>query len=225
MKKARDGVGTGAKLRTAGAPYQALVRHRKMWVARFRARGMSMNEITAAMAKPRKNLDTGIEEPISLNPRTGKPWSIHAVQMDCHEAEKRWLEEEELCTKERKTLRSRLQAELREVRRAAWMRNHFPTILKSIQQERDLFGLDEPAHVEHGGSVELDLQFTAAMDKVYGKEPRKPKAIADKSEQPGQIDSGGEESGVPAGSDQEPSQWTVRPAAETVDVPPLREAG
>ena len=75
-----------------------------------------------------------------VNPRTGKPWAISTINADIKETERTWRDEMFTNISDH---RARVLAELRETKKAAWQTGKLSLVLRAIQQEVDLLGLNE----------------------------------------------------------------------------------
>jgi len=75
-----------------------------------------------------------------VNPRTEQPYSITTILKDKTVIEQRWMDE---MMSNISFHRSRVLAELRETKAAAWKTGHLSTVLKAIDQEVNLLGLNE----------------------------------------------------------------------------------
>lgn len=102
---------------------------RRKAVSSARLRGMNCHEIVALLA----------EQDI-INPRTELPYSIVTISNDLKAIEEMWKEE---TLKEISYHRTRVLAELQEVKRTAWTTGKHAIILRAIDQEVSLLGLNE----------------------------------------------------------------------------------
>lgn len=98
-------------------------------VASCRARGMTIAAITSKLA------DKGV-----LNPRTKAPYASITISKDIKQIEDRWKDNMMMNISDH---RSRVLAELREVKSAAWGVGQLSIVLRSIEQEVNLLGLNE----------------------------------------------------------------------------------
>lgn len=115
---------------------EAIIAHRRRLVAGMRLRHVTLREIVDALARSGEQ-----------NPATGKPWSLFAVHADSKALDAEWRAE---AAKDTDTHKSAMLAELREVRRKAWAEGSLAIVLRSLQQEAQLLGLDEPAKIDIG---------------------------------------------------------------------------
>jgi len=102
---------------------------RQSIVSSARLRGLSISDIYALFAK----------ESI-INPRTNEPWSMATIQNDLRELENQWKEE---AMKNTADHRARVLAEIKEAKASAWKTGKLSLVLRAIQQEVDLLGLNE----------------------------------------------------------------------------------
>lgn len=102
---------------------------RQKIVSSAKLRGFTNEEITQLLA------EKGV-----TNPRTGDPYTIQTVAKDINELEGRWMSD---MLSDVSSHRSRVLAELRETKAAAWKAGNFNIILRAIDQEAKLLGLNE----------------------------------------------------------------------------------
>lgn len=102
---------------------------RQKTVSSARLRGMTCQQIVALLA------DQDI-----INPRTKQPWSVATISKDLKIIEEGWREE---TFKNISDHRSRVLAEIQEVKRTAWLSGKHSIILRAIDQEVSLLGLNE----------------------------------------------------------------------------------
>lgn len=98
-------------------------------VSSARARGLTVAAITALLA------DKEV-----LNPRTEAPYSQATIAKDIHIIEQRWKDE---MLENVTSHRARVLAELREVKIAGWTTGKHSIVLRAIEQEVNLLGLNE----------------------------------------------------------------------------------
>jgi hypothetical protein len=135
---------------------QAIIDHRRRQVANLRLRGATQREIVEAL-----------EEQENINPSTGKAWSLGIINSDIKALDKEWKEAALRDVSEHK---AQVLAELREVRRVAWGKDKedLSIILRSLKQESELLGLDEPHGVDlTSGGQSLSEAYVKALQKVY----------------------------------------------------------
>ena len=75
-----------------------------------------------------------------VNPRTEEPWSVTTINNDINFLEDKWREE---MFKNITDHRSRILAEIGEAKRAAWKTGKLSLVLRAIEQEVNLLGLNE----------------------------------------------------------------------------------
>lgn len=102
---------------------------RQSIVSSARARGMTIAAITSLLS------EKGV-----LNPRTEVPYSSQTIGKDIREIEERWREKMLVDVFDH---RARVLAELREVKTAGWSTGKHSIILRAIEQEVNLLGLNE----------------------------------------------------------------------------------
>jgi DNA-binding transcriptional MerR regulator len=102
-------------------------------VSRLRLRGMSQREIQRALPAQ------------STNPENQQPWSLATINGDVKALHRQWREDALQATDEHK---ARTLAELAEVKRAGWGAKDMNIVLKAIQQERSILGLDAPVRTD-----------------------------------------------------------------------------
>ena len=102
---------------------------RQRIVSSCRCRGMNSEETQTFLA------EKGV-----INPRTQSPFSLGTINGDLKEIEARWMDEMMMNISFH---RSRVLAELRETKAAAWKAGQLSIVLRSIDQEVALLGLNE----------------------------------------------------------------------------------
>jgi len=102
---------------------------RQKVVSSAKLRGMSSADIVLFLA------EQGI-----TNPRTKDPYSANTINKDLRELEQRWKDEMLVDISDH---RARVFAELGEVKAAAWKAGKFAIILRAMDQEVNLLGLNE----------------------------------------------------------------------------------
>ena len=110
-----------------------VIEERRSHVAKLRLRGLSSREIVKALTK------------LGCLNAKGNPWNHTTVCDDIIALEQRWREESLQDTRLRA---AQIDAELNEIKRNAWKQDDMTTLLKAIQQQRDLLGLDLVAEIE-----------------------------------------------------------------------------
>jgi len=110
--------------------------HRRQHVARLRLRGLSIRDIAQALALP----------PLSLgDPKTGKPYSTGTICNDLKAINADW---QAAATADIAEWKARQLAEIAEVKRAAWLKNDFGTVLAALKQESEIAGTKAPARTD-----------------------------------------------------------------------------
>lgn len=118
---------------------QAVVDERRRNIASLRLRGMTQREIEQNL--PRLKI---------VNPRKGKPWSLGTINKDLQAIHEEWVKEATRAIAEHK---ANLLAELRELKRAAWAEKDYQAILRAIDKECKILGVEAPTVVEHTGEA------------------------------------------------------------------------
>lgn len=108
---------------------QSALDHRRRLVAGLRLRHLTLQEITDAIAKQ------GL-----VNPRTDKPYDLSQIHRDVKYLEKQWKQE---AAKDIAEHKGNHLAELVETRRRAWQDNKLYYVLKSLEQEAKVLGLED----------------------------------------------------------------------------------
>lgn len=109
---------------------QAIIDHRRRRVAHHRLRGRTQREIIVALAAEG-----------TLNPETGGAWGLGTINRDLKALEDEWRAEALADLTGHKAL---MLAELRETARTAWEGGDLAIVLRSLKQQAELLGLDEP---------------------------------------------------------------------------------
>jgi hypothetical protein len=131
---------------------QALKAARQQKVSQLTLRGLTQREIVVALEKQR-----------IVNPVTGKPWSLGTINADLKELEERW---DDAAMDDRRKMKARVNAELEELRRAAWAEKDLKLVREVLKDKTALFNLAEPTVVQHKleGQVGHTHQLTAGPD-------------------------------------------------------------
>lgn len=125
--------------------------YRRMWVARFQARGLSEREVREALGKLR-----------ILNPRTGRDWSLGTIHNDFIANLEEW---QDFAARSIDQHRGRIMAELQEVKRKAWADGTLSFVLRALQQERAVLGIDRLVDLEAQWMAEMvELLQTGALE-------------------------------------------------------------
>lgn len=132
---------------------------RRLRVEQLLHRGLTVREIIKALSLQR-----------IVNPRSGKPWSLGTIQNDIEVLQERWVEESLELRHKRK---ARIAAELKELKRKAWAGNDLDLVRKIIQDERAMFGLDDPIELnvtgQNMGQQQLPEEYQAIMELDEGE--------------------------------------------------------
>ena len=117
-----------------------IIAHRRRAVDQLRLQQLTYHEIAEAL--PRRG---------EQNPDTHKPWSLAIIGRDVKALEQQYRID---AGRDVVSLKAQIVAELREVRRQAWAHKDLGNVLKSIQQECKVLGLDAPTKVDITHSIE-----------------------------------------------------------------------
>jgi len=135
----------------------AILDKRRRRVAALRLRGLTQREIV-----------NGLSEADMLNPKTGRPYSVATVNHDLKVIQEGWREE---ATQDIAEHVARILAELHEVKRAAWSEKAFGDILRAIEKECKILGIDSP---DKQIIIEGDLEtFLSRLPEEYQDAVRK----------------------------------------------------
>jgi len=110
-----------------------LVELRRERVARLSLRGLTVREIVYAIGRD------------LVNPKTGKAYSLGTIGNDLLVLQSRWMEQS---MEAMQILRAHQMAELSEVKRAAWADKEYGAVLRALEREAKLLGLDEASKAE-----------------------------------------------------------------------------
>ncbi len=88
-----------------------------------------------------RQIVTALDRQRVINPKTRKPWSLGTVNADVKALEAEW---EEAALQDTFRRKSKVNAELQELKRAAWADRDHRLVGEVLKQERQLFNLDEP---------------------------------------------------------------------------------
>ena len=105
------------------------IKYRQSIVAQALVRGLKMSDIV---------LD--LEQKGVINSKNNKPYTLSTVWSDIQALTKQW---ESQSFKAINMAKSRVWAEIQEVKKIGWSNNDMDIVLKAIKQERELMGLDE----------------------------------------------------------------------------------
>jgi hypothetical protein len=125
---------------------------RRERVAQLILRGLTAREIVAALASGDNAL---------LNPKTGQPWSLGSIGHDLGVLKAEWQARAAEAYDEH---RARQLAEIAELKRAAWAARRYDTVLKAMEREAKLLGLDARERLEISGPDGGEVIFRV----VYG---------------------------------------------------------
>lgn len=112
----------------------AAAAHRLALVATHAAKGLTTREIVAKL-----------EAAGETNPRTNRAWGLNSIVRDVERLEREWRARAKAQSDEH---RACILAGLREVERAAWDAMDLNVVLRSLKQQCELLGLDEPQRVD-----------------------------------------------------------------------------
>lgn len=118
---------------------------RRRRVAAFRIRGLSQREIVRALEA------SGV-----VNPNTGKAYALMTINTDLQAVREEWREDAQQDTA---VHIASVHAQINEVRRRAWAAQDLDTVLKTLKQERDLLGLDQPLKQQLTGDVVIHVEY------------------------------------------------------------------
>lgn len=125
---------------------------RREMVSSLRLRGLTLREISAALAK---------QNPPIVNPTTGEPYSDVTIKNDLDALKAEWRER---AAETIDTHQARQLAELMEIKRAAWAGKDPELALKALAQEVKLLGtLRQPDGININFNIELVIQTIEAV--------------------------------------------------------------
>lgn len=119
----------------------AMIAGRRVRVAELLIRGHTRYEIQEIMAKEDYT-----------NPSTGDPWTLYTINRDAQVIQKQW-EKEALLRYDIHV--SRILGQIRAVRKKAWESEDLNTVLRTLDQEVKLLGLDKLTKTEIDWKEEL----------------------------------------------------------------------
>lgn len=125
----------------------------------MRLRGLSVREIQA-----------GLEALRHYNPETGAVWSIGTIQSDLTALYKEWQREAMRDINEHK---GQINAELNAVKASAWQADDLTSVLRAIDQQRRLLGVDAPQQTQFGGIPGGEPIQVQASDPLAGIDLKK----------------------------------------------------
>lgn len=138
----------GAKNR----PENDVVQARRERVASLRARGRTMREIASELA----------EEGI-VNPDTLEPYSLPTIKGDIDAIRRQWQGN---ANQDTAAMVADQLAEIAEVKRAAWGGKRLDLVLRALEREAKLQGLDAPTRIDL--SVMSQVQQIEELAKALG---------------------------------------------------------
>jgi len=112
----------------------ALIDTRRQMVGRLRVRMMSQREIQHAVSQQLPNPE-----------QADGHWSLGIINSDLKALHKQWVAD---AVREIGEHKAQKLAELAEVKRAGWKANDMATVLRAIQNERAIIGLDAPVKTD-----------------------------------------------------------------------------
>jgi len=132
---------------------------RRRKVSEARLRGMTTRQIT-----------DWLEEINFLNPKTGGPYALNTVHHDLRRIENEWKKQS---VEAHSTLRAREIAELKEIKKAAWLTGDLQLVIKASTRICEIIGLNAPKAIDqtvHGDpdnplSVTNHFDFSKLSDK------------------------------------------------------------
>lgn len=128
-----------------------LIDVRRGRVARMHLRGLTQREIVS-------QLPTG-DYPL-VNPETGEPYALGTVNRDLQELRKQWRADAAADIAERK---AEQLAELGELKRTGWGAREYTLVLRALEREAKLLGLDSPERHEVGVTGEVTIKGYATV--------------------------------------------------------------
>jgi len=127
---------------------KALIDKRRQYVASLRLQGKTQREIEAELP------GLGV-----INPKTSKGFTLAIINSDLKAIREEWRAEAVQDIAEHV---ARVLAELREVKRAAWSEKAFGDILRAIEKECKILGIDSP---------DKQIVVEATVEQVIGLLP------------------------------------------------------
>ena len=115
--------------------YGALVDNRRAKVTELLVKGNTQNQIWEEMSADEDY----------RNPSTGKPWTIGPIGDDIKYVRDQWRKIAQL---HYDIHIGRLMGQIRAVRKTAWAQNELPLVLKTLEQEIKLLGLDKASKTD-----------------------------------------------------------------------------
>lgn len=160
---------------TVSTATQHQVAQRRQRVASLRARGLTLDEIWIQISQPYVG---GNPNPSYMpNPDTGQPFDRSTVQRDLQAIHKVALE---AIQQSGLDIKARVQAELDELRRAAWSAKRYDLVLRCLEREAKLYGLDAPTSIDlTTGGQPLKTYISLEPGQAFGPDmwPDAPQAV------------------------------------------------
>lgn len=137
---------------------------RRAAVAELRNKGLSIREIMRALPEVRSEMfPNGL-----VNPTSGKPWSLAVIHSDLKDLLGIWQTHALKHTGEHQAL---LIAELQQVKKTAWGLNDLDKVLRAIQQEREILGVDAAKKADPNAII------PPAINVIFVNPPPAPKEV------------------------------------------------
>ena len=111
-----------------------IVEARRSKVAFWLVRHLTIREIVDAMSKQGER-----------NPATQEPWSRDPVQKDILWLREQWRKQ---ATDRTDKAQGVVLAQIREVQHQAWLKSDYPLVLRAVEDEREMLGLDAPTKID-----------------------------------------------------------------------------
>lgn len=147
----------------AGKGDPNLIAARRERVAQLKVRGLTNREIVA-----------GLDKQGFHNPKTQAPFSLGTIGTDIRELHKQWVASAAKSIADHKADQL---AETTEVKHAAWAAKKLDTILRALEREAKLLGLDMPTRID---VRDMDAAINAELARL---------ASGSESKIPGQAES------------------------------------
>lgn len=132
----------------------AVIDRRRARVAELAAQRKTQREIAEMLAAE------GL-----INPETEQAWSLGTINADLQTVRKSWQRDAKQALG---TLRAEMLAEVNEVKRAAWRDNNYALVLKGIETQAGLLGLNRPGTLDDLIDTEINVRITRVDSR---KEP------------------------------------------------------
>ena len=115
--------------------YGAMQDNRRARVAELLVKGNTVNQTWEEMSA----------DDDYRNPQTGKAWGIKAISADIKFVREQW---QKIAQLHYDIHIGRLMGQIRAVRKTAWARDELPLVLKTLEQEIKLLGLDKASKTD-----------------------------------------------------------------------------